>query len=57
MNGQYSFHSVEDLTLPGVIDDITSDLAWDVISKKGRAIFTNSEEFKSIGNIALKVRY
>lgn len=57
MNGQYSFHTVEDLTLPGVIDDITSDLAWDVISKKGRAIFTDSEEFKSFGNIALKVRY
>lgn len=57
MNGQYSFHTVEDVTLPGVIDDITSNLAWDVISKKGRAIFTNSEEFKSFGNIALKVRY
>jgi len=57
MNGQYSFHTVEDVTLPGVIDDITSNLAWDVISKKGRAIFTDSEEFKSFGNIALKVRY
>lgn len=57
MNGQYSFDLVEDLTLPGVIDDITSDIAWEVISKKGRAIFTCQEEFKSLGNIALKVRY
>jgi len=57
MNGQYSFYSVDDLTLPGVIDDITSDIAWEVISKKGRAIFTNSAEFKALGNIALKLRY
>lgn len=57
MNGQYSFYTVDDLTQPGVIDDITSDLAWDVISKKGRAIFTHSEEFKPLGNIALKLRY
>ncbi len=57
MDGQYSFHLVDDVTLPGVIDDITSDMAWEVISKKGRAIFTSEEEFKSLGNIALKVRY
>lgn len=57
MNGQYSFYSVDDLTMPGVIDDITSEIAWDVISKKGRALFTSQQEFKSIGNIALKVRY
>ena len=57
MTGQYSFSFVNDLTLPEVIDDITSDIAWEVISKKGRAIFTNQEEFKTFGNIALKVRY
>lgn len=43
--------------LPGVIDYTTRDVAWEVIRKNGRAIFTNQEEFKSIGNIALKVRY
>jgi len=57
MNGQYSFYAVDDVTLPGVIDDITSEIAWEVISKKGRAIFTDQEEFKSFGNIALKLRY
>lgn len=57
MTGQYTFSFADDVTLPGVIDDITSDIAWEVISKKGRAIFTNSEEFKAFGNIALKVRY
>jgi hypothetical protein len=40
-----------------VIGDITSDIAWNVISKKGRAIFTTQEELKSLGDIALKVRY
>ena len=57
MTGQYTFTLVDNVTLPGVIDDITSEMAWEVISKKGRAIFTNQEEFKSFGNIALKVRY
>ena len=57
MSGEYSFDLANDLTLPGVIDDITSDIAWEVISKKGRAIFTSQEEFNSLGNIALKVRY
>ncbi len=57
MTGQHSFDLATDVTLAGVIDDITSDIAWEVISKKGRAISTNQEEFKSLGNIALKVRY
>jgi len=57
MNGLDSFSLVDDVTQPGVIDDITSDIAWEVISKKGRAIFTSQDEFKSMGNIALKVRY
>jgi hypothetical protein len=57
MTGEFSFDLVNDVTLPGVIDDITNDIAWEVISKKGRAIFTNQEEIKSLGNIALKVRY
>jgi len=54
---EFSLDLVMDVTLPGVIDDITSDIAWNVISKKGRAIFTTLEEFKSLGDIALKVRY
>jgi len=57
MNAQDSFNLVDDVTQPGVIDDITSDIAWEVIAKKGRAIFTSQDEFKSMGNIALKVRY
>ena len=54
---EFSLDLVTDVTLPGVIDDITSEIAWDVISKKGRAIFTTGDELKSLGEIALKVRY
>ena len=57
MTGELTFDLVNDVTQPGAIDDITSVIAWEVISKKGRAIFTNQEEIKSLGGIALKVRY
>jgi len=57
VTGEFSLDLVTDLTMPGVIDDITSDIAWNVISKKGRAIFTTQEELKALGDIALKVRY
>jgi len=57
VTGEFSLDLVTDVTLPGVIDDITSDIAWNVISKKGRAIFTTQEELKTLGDIALKVRY
>ncbi len=57
MTGENSFTLVDDVTQPDVIDDISSEIAWEVISKKGRAVFTSLEEIKSLGDIALKVRY
>jgi len=57
MTGEFTFKLVEDDTQPDVIDDISSDIAWEVISKKGRAIYTNKDEIKTLGNMALKVRY
>jgi len=57
MTGEFTFDLVNDNSLTGTIDDITSEIAWEVISKKGRAIFTDLEEFKIFGNFALKVRY
>jgi hypothetical protein len=57
MTGELTFDLVNDVTLPGAIDDITSEIAWEVISKKGRTIFTDQEEIKSLGDIVLKVRY
>ena len=57
VTGEFSLDLVNDVNLPGVINDISSEIAWDVISKKGRAIFTTQEDLKSLGDIALKVRY
>ena len=57
MTGEFTFDVVDDVTQPDVIDDLTSEMAWDVIAKKGRAIFTSQEEITSLGDIALKVRY
>ncbi|NLZ95500.1 MAG: hypothetical protein GX921_06725 [Bacteroidales bacterium] len=57
MNDNDSFEVVEDPSTPGAIDDITSKIAWEVISKKGRTIFTEQDELKELGKIALKTRY
>lgn len=57
MNRDFTFDLVDDVTQTNVIDDISSEIAWEVISKKGRAIFTDQDEIKLLGNIALKVRY
>jgi hypothetical protein len=57
MTGEFSFKLVDDVSQPDIIDDIATDIAWEVISKKGRAIYTNKEEIKTLGNMALKVRY
>ena len=51
------FDLVDDASTPGAIDDITSKIAWEVISKKGRVIFTEQEEINDLGKIALKTRY
>ncbi len=57
MNDNDSFKLIDDPATPGAIDDITSKIAWEVISKKGRVIFTEQEELKEFGKIALKTRY
>jgi hypothetical protein len=57
MTGEFTFDTVDNASEPGVIDDIVSEIVWDVISKKGRVIFTNQDEIKTLGEIALKVRY
>ncbi len=52
-----TFELVTDSTLPDVVDDITSQIAWEVIAKKGRAHFTAMEDMAELGPIALKTRY
>lgn len=56
--GEFTLELVDDPTTPGVIDDITSSIAWEVMSKKGRVVFVpQQDEMNSLGPIALKVRY
>lgn len=57
MTGEFSFDLIDDVTIPDAIDDISSVIAAEVISKKGRVVFTNQDEIKSLGNIALKLRF
>jgi hypothetical protein len=57
MNDEFSFELVEDATSPNVIEDITGEIAKEVLSKKGRVVFTGRDEIKSLGEIVLKVRY
>ena len=52
-----TFELSDDATAEGVVDDIISTIAWEVISKKGRVIFTSQEEIKDLGKVVLKTRY
>ena len=57
MKDDRTFEIVSDATEPGVLDDVVSTIAWEVIAKKGNTIFTSQEEIKELGNIVLKTRY
>ena len=57
INNKGGFDLIDDASTPGAVDDITSKIAWEVISKKGRVIFTEQEEIKDLGKIVLKTRY
>ncbi|MDO9255347.1 MAG: hypothetical protein Q7U54_07545 [Bacteroidales bacterium] len=57
MTGDTTFKLMDDATQPDVIDDITSVIAREVLSKKGRVLFTDLAEFTELGDIILKTRY
>jgi len=57
MTGDTTFELVDDVTQPGVIDDITSKIAMEVFTKKGRVVFTDLTELKGLGDVILKTRY
>lgn len=57
MTSDRTFELATDITKPDVIDDITSNIAWDVLSKNGRVFFTVQDEIKDLGKIVLKTRY
>lgn len=57
MTSDRTFELTNDITKQNAIDDITSNIAWEVLSKKGRVFFTSQDEIKELGNIVLKTRY
>ena len=57
MTSDRTFELETDITKPAVIDDITSNIAWNIISKGGRVIFTAQAEILELGAIVLKTRY
>ena len=57
MTGDRTFDIIKDPATPGAIDDITSSIAWEVLAKKGRIIFTTQDGIKDLGDIVLKTRY
>lgn len=57
MQSERTFKYIDDPTKPGAIDDITSDIAWQVLEKKGRTVFVSQDEIKGLGEIVLKTRY
>lgn len=57
MTSDRSFDLVDDAKETGVVDDIVSSIAWNVLSKGGKAYFTGQEELNELGQIVLKVRY
>ena len=57
MTGVRTFELTDDRTQENAIDDISSNIAWAVISKDGRVFFTAQDDIKELGNIVLKTRY
>lgn len=57
MTSDRTFELVTDKTNPDVIDDITSNIAWNVLSKNGKVFFTIQDEINDLGKIVLKTRY
>ncbi len=57
MKDERTFTLVNDATTENAIDDITSNIAWEVLSKKGTVHFTAEEELNDLGKIVLRTRY
>lgn len=57
MTSERTFNVVKDSSEPNVIDDITSNIAWEVISKKGKVVFTEHDQLHDLGDIVMKTRY
>ncbi len=57
MKDERTFDLIDDPTLHNATDDIVSLIAWNVIDKGGRVVFTMQDQIKTLGKIALKLRF
>jgi hypothetical protein len=57
MTSDRTFELTNERTEENAIDDITSKIAWAVMSRNGRVFFTTQDEIKELGDIVLKTRY
>ena len=57
MTSERTFELTNEVDKENVIDDITSNISWAVLSKNGRVFFTTQDEIKELGDIVLKTRY
>ncbi|MNY72054.1 hypothetical protein D3C86_2105230 [compost metagenome] len=57
MTNERTFDLVDHANQEDAIDDIVSNIAWEVLSKKGRVVFTTQADLADLGEIALQVRY
>lgn len=57
MKDERTFDLIADSTAEGAIDDITSNIAWEVLAKNGKVHFTSQDEIGDLGKIVLKTRY
>lgn len=48
---------ITDPTQENAVDDIGSNIVWEVLSKNGRVVFTSMDEIKDLGEIVLKRRF
>lgn len=48
MTGDRTFELTDDRTKENAIDDITSNIAWAVLSKDARVFFTGQDEIKEL---------
>lgn len=57
ITGDTTFDAVIDAKEPGVVEDIIGLTAWEVVARKGRAVFVDNGQLGELGPVALKVRF
>lgn len=52
-----TFDAVSDVKAAGAVEDIVGLTAWEVVARKGRAVFVDNGQLGELGPVALKVRF